>query len=180
MTTAPSQPFGPPVVQRVSAEVFTYDHLPVLRELLPQFRGIPGYDYLMVEINNCERAEAEGWLEVANSITFGIEGPKGRCSVRLYCWGERVPGLDYKSSKRNLGVDKKILEVTGHRNEGAAAEAAVETPAPPEVESTEWRALCGATGSTGKIGKDAHERRCGKCETWRQEHSEEVPDGSVP
>jgi len=171
-----------PVIQQVPVNQVAYDYIPVLRDLLPQFRGIPGYYYLQVEVNNQSRAENEGWLEVANSVTYRVEGPNGSCDCRLYCWGSRIAGADYKSSKRECFVDRDILAATGHKNGSAtdlaadpepettgsiAAETTVPAasmpPTPPPEQPELTMALCGARGLKGNMGKDAHERRCKKC-----------------
>jgi hypothetical protein len=95
---------------------FVYDHIPQLKELLPQFRGWPGIYYLQVEVNGQSAAEAEGWKEVANSITYKIVGPKGSCDARLYCYGNKVPGVSHQSNKRVCEVDLNIMEITGLEN----------------------------------------------------------------
>ena len=120
-------------------EQFTYDHIPRLRELLPQLHGVPGFYYLQCAVINKRRAEAEGWQEVANTVTYTITGPKGSVDVSLYCFGERVSGSDYKSSKRDCLVDLTIESGTGHavkgeteKFEAAPEPVAVATPETPE------------------------------------------------
>jgi hypothetical protein len=117
---------------------YTYDSVPELKHLLPQLRGVPGFYYLQVAIHNQRRAEAEGWREVAGGVTYTIRGPKGSCDARLYCFGDRIYGSDYKSSKRDCLVDTDIFELTGWANGGAEAHdlsvqetpVLVEEPAP--------------------------------------------------
>ncbi len=98
-------------------EQFTFNHIPLLRELLPQLHGVPGFYYLQCAVANRRRAEAEGWQEVANTVTYTITGPSGQIDATLYCFGERVHGSDYKSGKRDCLVDKAIFAATGHTNE---------------------------------------------------------------
>ena len=105
---------GQPVVAQVAASaMYVYDHIPQLRELLPQFRGWPGIYYLQVEVRGQSWAEAAGWKEVANSVTYKIKGPDGECDVRLYCLGDKVPGSCHLSGKRVCEVDLNIREITG-------------------------------------------------------------------
>lgn len=187
MTSIPNIPGlkSAPPIQHVSSEHFSYDHVPVLRELLPQYRGIPGYYYLQVEVNNLARAENEGWLEVANCVTYSIKGPNGSCNARLYCYGARIPGADYRSSKRECFVDRAILEATGLRNESAmdiAETAEPEAPVAEDVSPLEavyaalaedvllMKSLCGLRDDLkGENGKAAHERRCKHCAEKRAE-----------
>lgn len=100
----------------IPPEQFTYDHIPRLRELLPQLHGVPGFYYLQCAVANRRRAEVEGWQEVANTVTYTIRGPDGQIDATLYCFGERVSGADYRSSKRDCLVDELIFQTTGHRN----------------------------------------------------------------
>ena len=99
-------------------EQFTYDHIPRLRELLPQLHGVPGFYYLQCAVINKRRAESEGWQEVANTVTYTIRGPSGTIDVSLYCFGSKVGGSDYKSSKRDCLVDLSIQDATGHTISG--------------------------------------------------------------
>ena len=115
-------------------EQFTYDHVPLLRELLPQLRGVPGFYYLQCSVLNKRRAEAEGWQEVANTVTYSIAGPNGQIDATLYCFGERISGSDYSSGKRDCLVDLDIFEATGHTNK-ETAEANAETVKVMEFES---------------------------------------------
>jgi hypothetical protein len=104
-------------------EQFTYNHVPLLRELLPQLHGVPGFYYLQCAVANRRRAESEGWQEVANTVTYTITGPKGNVDATLYCFGERVSGSDYRSSKRDCLVDLAIFETSGLTNSDAEPEA---------------------------------------------------------
>ncbi len=105
---------GQPVVAQVPASaMYVYDHIPQLRELLPLFRGWPGIYYLQVGVLGQSTAEADGWKEVANSVTYKIKGPEGVCDVKLYCMGDKVPGSCHLSGKRTCEVDLNIREITG-------------------------------------------------------------------
>jgi hypothetical protein len=89
-------------------------------------------------------AEAEGWLDVANCVTFTIQGPKGSCDAKLYCWsptGDRIPSTDYQSSKRQCYVDLLIKEETGLTNESALL---IQEPEVPET-SNEAEAVLAET-----------------------------------
>lgn len=178
-------------IQHLTTEQFTYDEIPVLRDLLPMFRGIPGYYYLQASVANQKRAEGEGWVEVANSVTYTIRGPKGSIDVRLYCYGRRIPSIDHKSSKRECFIDRDILEATGLSNASAvelatapltqpeprAPMAPLPAPEPVVLEKNEdgvelMTALCGKEGLKGIMGKAAHERRCGACAQERERRGE--------
>ena len=95
---------------------FTYDHIPALKELLPRLRGVPGLYYLQCAVQNQILAEEEGWAQVADTVTYSIQGPSGTCDVRLYCCGTPIPGAGYQASKRICVVDRVIMLQTGLAN----------------------------------------------------------------
>jgi len=105
-----------PVTAKKPTGTYVYDHIPQLRELLPEYRGIPGIYYLQVWVEGQDIAEEAGWVEVANSVTYKIKGPKGICKCRLYCTGTRIPGANFQTSKRTCEIDKNIMEITGLSN----------------------------------------------------------------
>ena len=106
-------------------EKYTFDHVPTLRELLPVHAGVPGFYYLQSSLHNLKKAESEGWLEVANTVTYTISGPSGSVDCKLLCMGARVPGSAYESGKRGCLVDHTIYELTGHTNTSAPQTATV-------------------------------------------------------
>jgi hypothetical protein len=125
---------GKPVVVRVPEATVIFDHIPTLKELLPQFHGIPGFYYLQVAVQGKSIAEREGWAPVADRPTYTIMGPEGSCDMNLYCVGDRVPGVTHQSGKRTCEVDLNIREITGLWDDGDPR--AFKEPEPPEVKGT--------------------------------------------
>ncbi len=92
---------------------FVYDHIPGLKELLPNHKGIPGFEYLQCAVVNLRRAQDEAWVEVDNTVIYTIEGEKGAVDVKLLCRGKRIPGQPYDSGARLCQCDKMVQELTG-------------------------------------------------------------------
>jgi len=103
--TTPGQPY--------KAQQFVFDHVPSLRELLPQFRGLPGFEYLQCCVQNLRRAQDEGWTEVERTVIYTIEGEKGRVDMKLLARGKRIPGQPHDSGARLCICDKTVEEMTG-------------------------------------------------------------------
>jgi hypothetical protein len=103
--TEPGQPF--------KSQEFIFPHVPSLRELLPQFRGLPGFEYLQCCVQNLRRAQDEGWTEVERTVIYTIEGEKGRVDLKLLARGKRIPGQPHDSGARLCICDKTVEEVTG-------------------------------------------------------------------
>jgi len=94
-------------------EQYVFDHIPGLPELLPQFRGIPGFEYFQCCVVNLKRAQEEGWVEVINTVVYTVEGPKGRTDMKLLARGNRVPGASHNSGARLCRADLAVQELTG-------------------------------------------------------------------
>lgn len=90
-----------------------FDHIPSLKELLPQFRGLPGFEYLQCCVNNLRRAQDEGWYEVEKTVIYTVEGPKGSVDMKLLARGKRIPGQPHDSGARLCLCDKSVEPLTG-------------------------------------------------------------------
>lgn len=109
----PIEPTGSP---RAGLPVF--DHIPRLRELLPQ-GGTPGIVYATVCVHNLQRA-ALRQEKPANlrelrggAIYFVIEGPDGRAEAALVGTGRAIPGGQPESGNRLHFTDGEIETLTG-------------------------------------------------------------------
>jgi len=91
-TTPPGQLYKP--------QQFVFDHFPSLRELLPKFRGAPGFTYFQCCVVNLRRAQDEKWKEVDNTVVYTVEGPKGSVDLKLLCRGKLTPGQPHNSGAR--------------------------------------------------------------------------------
>lgn len=118
---APGQPF--------EAQEYVFDHVPSLRELLPQYRGLPGFEYMQCCVQHLRRAQDEGWVEVQNTVVYSIEGPNGRVDMKLLARGQRIPGQPHDSGVRLCLCDKTVEKATGlwinpnrHESENSEAE----------------------------------------------------------
>ena len=85
-----------------------YDHIPRLKELLPKQGGLPGFQYAQVSGDRRRRAQDEGWLQVNDSYTYTIIGPKGSIDMDLFCRGKLIPGQPSNSGKRVMVVEHQI------------------------------------------------------------------------
>lgn len=103
--TQPGEPYQP--------LRYVFDHIPDLRELLPKFRGRPGFTYLQCCVVNLRRAQDEGWVEVDNTVVYTVEGPKGTADLKLLCRGKLTPGQPCDSGARLCLADKMVEELTG-------------------------------------------------------------------
>ncbi len=92
---------------------FTFTHIPDLRELLPKFRGRPGFEYLQCCVANLRRAQDEGWTEVEGGYIYTIEGPKGGANMKLLARGKPIPGAAYNAGARLCVCDKSVEGLTG-------------------------------------------------------------------
>jgi len=90
-----------------------FDHIPSIKELLPQFRGLPGFEYLQCCVNNLRRAQDEGWSEVEKTVIYTIEGPKGAVDMKLLARGQRIPGQPHDSGARLCLCDTSVEPLTG-------------------------------------------------------------------
>lgn len=106
-TTEPGQPFRP--------RQYIFDHVPGLRELLPQYRGLPGYEYLQCCVQNLRRAQDEGWVQVERTVIYTVEGPLGQADMTLMARGKRIPGQPHDSGARLCLCDRTVEELTGVR-----------------------------------------------------------------
>ena len=107
-TVPPTQPGS---VYKSQTRVF--DHIPDLRELLPKFRGLPGFDYLQCTSTNLLRAQEEDWTEVDNTVIYVISGPKGDVSMKLMARGQPIPGQPHNSGARLCECEIAVQELTG-------------------------------------------------------------------
>ena len=92
---------------------YTFDHIPDLRELLPKFRGRPGFDYLQCCVINLRRAQDEGWVEIDNTVIYIVEGPSGSADMKLMGRGQPIPGQPHNSGARLCVCDKTVEGLTG-------------------------------------------------------------------
>ncbi len=92
---------------------WTFDHIPSIKELLPQFRGLPGFEYLQCCVNNLRRAQDEGWSEVEKTVIYTVEGPKGSVDMKLLARGHRIPGQPHDSGARLCLCDTSVQPLTG-------------------------------------------------------------------
>ena len=96
-----------------STRPFVYDHIPQLSELLPQFRGRPGFVYAQVTNQNLRRAQDESWRKVEGTVIYTIIGPKGEADMELMVRGGLIPGQSPDSGARLCVVDQTVEELTG-------------------------------------------------------------------
>lgn len=92
---------------------YTYDHVPRLRELLPQDAGRPGVKYAQVCSSNAKSAQDDGWGPVAGAKLFTINGPKGHCDMLLACQGNPIQGASSQEGARMMVLDHDIYRLTG-------------------------------------------------------------------
>ena len=128
-SVAAAQPGAP----YVGEETYEYDHVPSLKELLPKFRGVPGFQYFQCCVVNLRRAQDEGWTEVVGGIVYRIKGPKGSVDMKLLTRGERTPGAAHNSGARICGCNTLVQELTGvwinpNRHTGETPEIGPERP----------------------------------------------------
>lgn len=107
--TVPQTPPGEPY----RAQQYVFDHVPDLRELLPKWRGRPGFTYLQCCVVNLRRAQDEGWVEVDNTVIYTIEGEKGSADMKLLCRGKMTPGQPHDSGARLCLCDLQVEGLTG-------------------------------------------------------------------
>ncbi len=115
MTTSLNLPPGLMTAQPAEtvADPYTFDHIPGIGELLPQFKGLPGYQYLQCTVQNQKRAQSESWQPVNNSVIYTIIGPRGQADMALMVRGKRIPGQAPNSGARLCFCDKSVQEITG-------------------------------------------------------------------
>jgi len=94
-------------------QTYVFDHWPSLRELLPKWRGRPGFIYFQCAVVNLRRAQDEGWVEVDNTVIYTIEGPRGTVDVKLLCRGKLTPGQPHNSGERLCYADITAQELIG-------------------------------------------------------------------
>ena len=129
-TVPPTQPGEP-----YKARDFVFNHIPDLRELLPKFRGRPGFEYLQCCLINLRRAQDEGWTEVDNTVIYIVQGPKGEANMKLMGRGQPIPGQPHNSGARLCVCDKTVEDLTGlwinpHQHKDEGTDTLVKTGAP--------------------------------------------------
>ena len=134
---------------------YVFDHWPSIQELLPKWRGRPGFTYVQCCVANLRRAQDEGWVEVDNTVIYTIEGPKGSVDLKLLCRGQLIPGQPHDSGARLCYGDRTGEELTGvfinphQHTEPAPAPAPVDLePAnpPPTLSSESENTTTGEPG----------------------------------
>jgi hypothetical protein len=151
--TEPGKPF--------QSQDYIFDHVPGLRELLPQYRGLPGFDYMQCCVQNLRRAQDEGWVEVERTVIYTIEGELGRVDMKLLARGQRMPGQPHDSGARLCVCDKAVETLTGvhinpnrHTAEEVAANVEAETnPTPKSDTSTPAKQAEVFTGGQVNVSK---------------------------
>ena len=103
---APGAPYIPP-------KPFVFTEIPGLKDLLPEFRGLPGFEYLQCCVINLRRAQDEGWVEVENTFIYTCQGPKGSVDMKLLARGQRIPGTAHNSGARLCLCDRTVEALTG-------------------------------------------------------------------
>lgn len=92
-----------------------FDHIPYLHELLPKYRGMPGFVYAQVCTQTHRRAQEEGWKPLSDGVVYTIRGPLGSADMILLARGKAIPGQSPDAGARLCGVDRLVEELTGHR-----------------------------------------------------------------
>ena len=100
-------------LESLSSAPYSYDHVPSLRELLPQTAGIPGIEYIQVCASNAKVAQDTGWGPVHGAKLFTITGPKGHADMLLACKGKPVQGASTQDGARRMFLDDDIYRLTG-------------------------------------------------------------------
>ena len=95
------------------ARPYTYDHIPALKELLPNTGGQPGLEYAQVCTHNLRKAQDNGWSRVRGAKTYSIVTNEGIADMELLCKGKQAKGLDTHSGKRRCLVDWAVQDLTG-------------------------------------------------------------------
>ena len=90
-----------------------FNHIPVLRELLPKTGGLPSLAYAQITVENMLEIQEAGWDEVADAVMYVIKGPSGIASCKLHVYGTPNPGLSIGITKQKCMIDKSIREKTG-------------------------------------------------------------------
>ncbi len=94
-------------------EAVSYNHIPFLAELLPQYRGMPGFVYAQVCTQTLVRAQSEGWQHLGDRKVYTIVGPQGQADMILLTRGQPIPGQSPDAGARLCGVDNLVQELTG-------------------------------------------------------------------
>ena len=98
----------------VTPEKYVYDHIPTLKELLPEKRGLPGVEYAQVTTDNLWLAQQNDWSKLSGKQKlYTIRGPQGEVHCELYGKGKPIKGQSSKGGKRICWIDKLIKEKTG-------------------------------------------------------------------
>ncbi len=100
-------------LESMTAVPYTYDHVPRLRELLPQDGGRPGVKYAQVCSANAKAAQDDGWGPITDAKMFTISGPKGQCDMLLACQGKPIQGASAQEGARTMVLDHDIYRLTG-------------------------------------------------------------------
>jgi hypothetical protein len=111
----PGAPIGPDI--EPSSRQKSYDHIPRLRELLPN-GGWPGVTYAQVCIHNLkaasDRTERPANLRpIRGSSYYTIMGPNGTASMALVGCGQPIPGAAPEGGERLFFTDGEVAS-TGH------------------------------------------------------------------
>ena len=91
-----------------------YDHIPQLEEMLPKYRGQPGFVYAQIPAQLRIRAREEGWFDLDTPYLYVIEGPDGEANMHLLTRGSHIPGQSPDSGARLCVVDEMVEDLTGH------------------------------------------------------------------
>jgi hypothetical protein len=120
MTSAiPGAPIGPDIESSHRERV--YDHVPRLRELLPN-GGWPGVVYAQVCVHNLkaasDRADRPANLRPIRGATYySILGPNGEAAMALVGQGKPIPGAAPEAGERLFFTDGEVEKQTGHEVE---------------------------------------------------------------
>lgn len=118
MSSTPGLPIGLRTPRRMSREV-VYDHIPRLRELIPN-GGYPGIVYVQSLVQNmkfaADRRERPAHLTtIQGTAYYTIQGPLGEAQMALLGSGEPILGASPESGERFFYTDSDVEQVTGLR-----------------------------------------------------------------
>lgn len=109
-------PLGSDLPAQTEGRVF--DHIPHLRELLPN-GGWPGVTYAQCCVHNVARARDRSerpanLRSIRGTEYFTIQGPRGSASMALVGCGTPIPGASPDAGDRLCFTDGEVEALTGH------------------------------------------------------------------
>lgn len=114
-TNIPQELFGGSVetAEYKRENEWIFEFIPTLKDLLPEYRGRPGFYYAQIPTGMLRAAQDAGWDRLERTAIYSIIGPKGQVDMELVVRGRPIPGQSPDAGARLCMISRSVEEITG-------------------------------------------------------------------